>query len=97
MRKIVAVAKNYDKWKVGNDHLNSANCLFVIWLVGKENHRIVKDEVKRVLAKSLTTCYKIIFSFLKNAVCGQSTGMFRPTKPVTLHSPSLGGEILRKG
>jgi len=39
--------KNYDKWKAGNDHSNSANYLFVIKsvinLVRKENHRIVID------------------------------------------------------
>jgi hypothetical protein len=42
--------QNYGKWKVGNDHSNSANYLFVIKLVIKlvrqENHRIVKDEDK---------------------------------------------------
>ena len=49
-------------------------------LVAKENHRIVKDEDKWGLAKSLTTHYKIIFPFLKNAVYGQTTGMFEPKK-----------------
>jgi hypothetical protein len=47
--------------------------MFVIKLVIKEIHQIVKDEDKWGLAKSLTTHYKItgIFPFLKKAVCGQ--------------------------
>jgi hypothetical protein len=71
---------------------DSATCLFaiklVIKLVRKENNRIVKDKDKWGLAKSLTTHHKIIFPFLKNAVCDQIIEMFKPKKiPVTLNSP----------
>jgi hypothetical protein len=63
-------------------------------LVVEENHRNVKDDDKWCLAKSLTTHYKIIFPFLKNAVSGQIKGIFKPKRiPVTLTSLSRQKDI----